>query len=66
MKPVKPIFWAVGLLGLWYSTILGLHFWKQRLALDEPDLVGLFAANLPPDTSPDSESRVEKVIGKDS
>jgi hypothetical protein len=60
------IFWALGLIGVWYGAILGLHFWKQRLALDEPDLVGLFAAERPPDSLPDSESRVEKVIGNDS
>jgi TolA-binding protein len=60
------IFWAVGLIGVWYGVILGLHFWKQRLALEEPDLTGLFAADVLPDNWPQSESRVEKVIGNDN
>ncbi len=59
------IVWIAGALGLWYGAVLGLHFWKQRLALSEPELTGLFASDLPPKTLPDSESRVEKVIGKD-
>ena len=56
----------VGGLGVWYGVVLGLHFWKQRLAIPEPELTGLFASDLPPKTLPDSESRVEKVIGNDS
>ena len=63
---LEAIFWAVGLIGIWYGAVLGLHFWRQRLTVPEPDLAGLFAADLPPDNLPDSESRVEKVIGKDS
>ncbi len=63
---LQAIGWAIGLLGAWYAGILGLHLWKQRLALEEPGLAGLFAADLPPDTLPDSESRVEKVIGRDN
>lgn len=60
------IFWAAGLMGVWYAVILGLHFWKQRLTIPEPDLAGLFAADVPPDSLPNSESRVEKVIDRDS
>ncbi|HEX4945185.1 MAG TPA: outer membrane protein assembly factor BamD [Blastocatellia bacterium] len=60
------ICWAIGLMGAWYAAILGLHIWKQRLTVPEPDLVGLFAADVPPDNLPDSESRVEKVIGNNS
>lgn len=58
--------WVVGLIGAWYVGILGLHIWKQQLTLPEPELTGLFAADLPPDSLPNSESRVEKVIGNDS
>jgi outer membrane protein assembly factor BamD (BamD/ComL family) len=63
---LSAIAWVVGLLGAWYIGILGLHLWKQRLALEEPDLTALFAADVPPDNLPNSESRVEKVIGNDS
>jgi hypothetical protein len=62
---VDAVLWALGLIGVWYGAVLGRHFGKQRLTVPEPDLVGLFAADLPPNNLPDSESRVEKVIGND-
>ena len=62
---VDAVLWALGLIGVWYGAVLGRHVWKQRLTVPEPDLAGLFAADLPPDNLPDSESRVEKVIGND-
>lgn len=56
---------ALGLLGVWYGSILGLHFWKLREPTSQPEAIGLFAADLPPENLPDSESRVEKVISND-
>ena len=56
---------AFGLIGGWYGTVLGLHFWKLRVPVQQPEILGLFAATIPPETLPDSESRVEKVIGND-
>ncbi|MBS1807774.1 MAG: outer membrane protein assembly factor BamD [Acidobacteria bacterium] len=56
---------GLGLIGIWYGVELGRHFWKLRAPVVKPEIIGLFAASVPPDSLPDSESRVEKVIGND-
>ena len=56
---------ALGLIGAGYGAVLGLHIWKLRAPATQPEVLGLFAAHLPPENLPDSESRVEKVIAND-